>query len=68
MPEPTNSTPSAVPYVAPMVAFLALTAAEGYLPTRGGGIDPLWYPVVYAIKVAIVAVLAWVCRSPWRDL
>jgi CAAX prenyl protease-like protein len=51
-----------------MVGFLALTAAEGYLPTRGGGIDPFWYPVVYAIKVAIVAVLAWMCRSTWRDL
>ena len=68
MTESTTTAPSAVPYVAPMVGFLALTAAEGYLPTRGGGIDPLWYPVVYAIKVAIVSVLAWMCRSAWRDL
>jgi CAAX prenyl protease-like protein len=51
-----------------MVGFLALTSLEGYLPTRGGGVDPFWYPVVYAIKVAIVAALAWMCRSTWRDL
>ena len=68
MTEPTTPSPTALPYVAPMIGFLAITAAEGYLPTRGGGVDPLWYPVVYAIKVAIVAVLAWMCRSTWRDL
>ena len=68
MTESTTSAPSVVPYVAPMVGFLALTAAEGYLPTRGGGVDPFWYPVVYALKVAIVAVLAWMSRSAWRDL
>jgi uncharacterized protein len=64
MTEPTNPAP----YIIPMVGFLAMTAAEGYLPTRGGGIDPLWYPVVYAIKVAVVSVLAWMSRSAWRDL
>ncbi len=68
MTEPTTPSPSALPYVAPMVGFLAITAAEGYLPTRGGGVDPLWYPVLYAIKVAVVAALAWMCRSAWRDL
>src|SRR3954471_12647336 len=68
MPEPSTSPPSAAPYVAPMAAFLALTAAEGYLPTRGGAIDSLWYPVVYAIKVVIVAVVAWMCRAAWSDL
>ena len=68
MPEPTAPLLTALPYVVPMVGFLAFTSLEGYLPTRGGGVDPFWYPVVYAIKVAIVAAVAWMCRSTWRDL
>jgi CAAX prenyl protease-like protein len=56
-------------YVIPMAAFLALTSVEGMLP-RGadGGPSPLWYPLAYTLKVAIVAGLAWACRSAWRDL
>ena len=30
--------------------------------------SPHWYPLAYAAKVAIVAALAWACRSTWRDL
>src|SRR3954463_13239992 len=52
-----------LPYVAPMFAFLALTSLEGYLP---GG--PSWYPVAYAIKVVVVALVAWLYRSAWSDL
>ena len=52
-----------LPYVAPMFAFLALTSLEGYVP---GG--PVGYPVAYAIKVAIVAAVAWFYRSAWSDL
>jgi CAAX prenyl protease-like protein len=56
-------------YVVPMAAFLALTAVEGMLPTgAGGGPSPLWYPLAYTLKVAIVGALAWACRSSWRDL
>src|SRR5438270_7234924 len=57
-----------VPYVVPMVAFLALTAAEGLLPQVGGQPHLTWYPLAYAGKIGIVAALAWVCRSTWRDL
>lgn len=52
-----------LPYVAPMFAFLAITSLEGSLP---GGTD--WYPVAYAIKVVIVAAVAWFYRSTWADL
>jgi CAAX prenyl protease-like protein len=52
-----------LPYAAPMFAFLVLTSLEGSLP---GG--PASYPVAYAIKVAIVAAVAWFYRSAWSDL
>ena len=57
-----------LPYVAPLGAYLGLTALEGYLPQSGDRPDPTWYPIGYAIKVGIVAVVAWLCRSAWRDL
>jgi CAAX prenyl protease-like protein len=51
-----------------MVAFLALTAGEDLLPKANGRPDPLWYPLFYALKIALVAGLAWLGRSAWRDL
>ncbi len=65
---PALNRPDWLPYVAPMGAFLALTAIEGYLPKSEGGPHPTWYPVAYALKVAIVAAVAWVFRSAWSDL
>jgi CAAX prenyl protease-like protein len=59
---------SPTPYLAPMVTFLALTALEGALPRVEDHPHPVWYPVVYAIKIAIVSGVAWACRSSWRDL
>src|SRR3954454_19335531 len=59
---------SPIPYVAPMLAFLALTALEGYLPQVDGRPHPSWYPVAYAAKIAVVTAVAWACRSAWRDL
>lgn len=47
-------------YVLPMVAFVALTAIEGS--------SPLSYPVTYALKITLVAALAFACRSAWKDL
>ena len=64
----TDPTRPALPYVLPMAGFLLLTALEGALPTSGRGPDPFWYPLAYTIKVAVVAGLAWACRSSWRDL
>ena len=59
---------SPIPYVAPMVAFLILTTAEGYVSGTEGAPDPTWYPIAYAVKVAVVAALAWSYRATWRDL
>src|SRR5690349_47957 len=57
-----------LPYVAPMVVFLALTAVEGSLPGTTERSASRWYPLAYSIKVAVVAAVAWACRSTWRDL
>jgi uncharacterized protein len=64
----SKATPPVLAYVAPMVAFLLLTAVEGYLPRLDGRIHPLWYPVVYTVKIIIVVAVTWACRSTWRDL
>lgn len=55
----------AIPYVLPMAAFLALTSLEG---TLTGSRMAAWYPWLYGLKVAVVAGVAWACRSTWRDL
>jgi CAAX prenyl protease-like protein len=59
-----------LPYAIPMFAYVTLSAVEGYLPTTtaAGGPSPVWYPLAYTAKVAIVAALMWACRSTWRDL
>jgi len=56
--------PAWLPYIAPMAAFLLLTAAEGPLTSESRS---TWYPAVYAAKIAVVAVVAWACRATWRD-
>jgi hypothetical protein len=50
-----------VPFVAPIVVFGALTAAEGYAPAA-------WYVPLYAVKIAAVvaSLLAW--RAPLADI
>jgi CAAX prenyl protease-like protein len=68
MTEPTSREPSPIPYVVPIAGFLVLTSLEGYLPTVDGRPHPLWYPVLYSVKVAVVAGLAWMYRATWRDL
>jgi CAAX prenyl protease-like protein len=56
-------------YVAPMATFLILTSLEGYLPRPGeGATHSPWYPLAYAIKMAIVTAVVIACRSTWRDL
>jgi CAAX prenyl protease-like protein len=58
-----------LPYVAPMATFLVLTNLEGYLPKAGDGAPHSpWYPLAYAIKMAIVTAVVVACRSTWRDL
>lgn len=67
---PKASDPSHdwVPYAAPMVAFLVLTALEGQLPLADGKTHPTYYPMAYAIKLVIVSIVAWLSRSTWVDL
>ena len=60
--------PDWLPYAVPMGVFLVLTSLEGYLPRSGDGPDPTWYASAYALKVALVTIAAWACRSSWRDL
>lgn len=55
-----------LPYVAPMFAFLVLTAAEDAAVKASH--DPNAYPIAYAIKIGLVALVALVCRDAWRDL
>jgi CAAX prenyl protease-like protein len=57
-----------LPYVAPMVTFLLLTSVEGWLPKPDEGSHTTYYPAFYAMKISIVAVVCWLCRSTWRDL
>jgi CAAX prenyl protease-like protein len=67
----TDSPPetrTALPYVVPMLGFVALTAAEGWIAGEWGASRPIVYPVAYTFKIAIVACLAWRFRAAWRDL
>ena len=59
---PADGLRAMLPYIVPMLTFLVLTNVEGYLPGQG------WYPLAYAVKVVVVALAAWYCRSVWSDL
>jgi CAAX prenyl protease-like protein len=61
-------TADILPYVVPMFAYVALGGLEGYLPRVGSQPSPTWYPIAYAVRVAIVAALAWHYRGTWKDL
>ena len=61
-------TAEILPYVVPMFAYVALGGLEGYLPQVDNQPSPTWYPIAYAVRVAIVAGLAWWYRSTWNDL
>ena len=69
IPPATDSSASVWPYVMPLIAFLALSALEGYLPKGTGDVpSPVWYPSAYTGNVAIVCGLLWACRVSLRDL
>ncbi len=57
-----------LPYVAPLVAFMVLTAFEGLLPLDGEKTHPTYYPILYGIKLVIVSIVAWMSRAAWVDL
>jgi uncharacterized protein len=54
--------------VAPMFLFLVGSSGEGLLPASAGASGGPWYPLVYGLKVLVVSLVAWSCRSTWRDL
>jgi CAAX prenyl protease-like protein len=56
-----------VPYMVPMFAYVGLGGLESYLPSVHGQPSPLWYPLAYAAKLVIVAMLAWHYRATWID-
>ena len=65
----TESNPRPwLPYVAPMATFLVLTSGEDWLPKTAAGPHPTYYPIFYAFKIAVVAIVCWLCRSTWADL
>ena len=68
MTEPTSELRPMLPYVVPLFGFLALTSLEGRLSGTGSGPASLGYPLAYTLKVALVTLLAWACRSSWRNL
>ncbi len=61
-------TAEILPYVVPMFAYVALGGLEGYLPQVDNQPSPTWYPIAYAVRLAIVTGLAWRYRSTWNDL
>jgi uncharacterized protein len=63
-----TQTADILPYVVPMFAYVALGGLEGYLPQVDSQPSPTWYPIAYAVRVVIVAALAWHYRETWKDL
>jgi uncharacterized protein len=56
-----------IPYVAPIFAYVGLTALEGYVPQLVGRPSSAWYPIAYGTKLLLVALLAWHYRATWID-
>jgi uncharacterized protein len=56
-----------IPYVVPMFAYVGLGGLESYLPSVHGQPSPVWYPLAYAAKTVIVAILIWHYRATWID-
>ena len=54
-----TNKPNWLPYAAPMVLFLMLTALEGYLPLA-------LYPFVYGIKALLVLIALLICARAWK--
>ncbi len=63
-----TQTTDILPYVVPMFAYVTLGGIEGYLPQVESQPSPTWYPIAYALRVAIVAATAWYYRGTWKDL
>ncbi len=64
---PPSGGPGIVPYAVPMFAYVGLGGLESYLPSVQGHPSPFWYPLAYAAKLVVVAMLAWHYRATWVD-
>ena len=56
-----------IPYVVPMFVYVGLTSLEAYLPQVAGQVSSTWYPIAYAAKLIVVALLIWRYRATLRD-
>jgi CAAX prenyl protease-like protein len=64
----TAELPEILPYLVPIFVYVTLSGLEGYLPQVDKQPSPVWYPIAYTVKVALVAASAWFYRSTWKDL
>jgi uncharacterized protein len=64
---PVAGVADIVAYMAPIFAYVAIGGFDSYLPSLHGHPSPLWYPLAYATKALIVAMLAWRYRATWTD-
>ena len=63
-----KSLPDWVPYVAPMLVFLAFTQAEASFATGSDNrADPSLYPWLYIVKILATTATVLAFRSTWRD-
>ena len=65
---PASELPEILPYLVPIFVYVTLSGLEGYLPLVDKQPSPFWYPIAYAVKVAVVAGSAWWYRATWKDL
>lgn len=62
-----TTTADILPYLLPMFAYVTIGGVESYLPQEASGPSPVWYPIAYAVKLIIVAGMAWYYRATWND-
>jgi CAAX protease family protein len=65
---PAAELPAILPYLVPIFAYVTLSGVEGYLPQVDKQPSPVWYPIAYTVKFALVAASAWWYRATWKDL
>lgn len=65
---PAAELPEILPYLVPIFVYVTSSGLEGYLPQVDKQPSPVWYPIAYAVKVALVAASAWWYRLTWKDL
>jgi CAAX prenyl protease-like protein len=64
---PIADLPEILPYLVPIFAYVTLGGVESYLPEVDKQPSPVWYPIAYTVKFALVAAIAWWYRPTWKD-